>query len=143
MKAISLRQPWASLVVMGHKTIETRSWSTKYRGKLVIHATKRSPVVDDPELYDEAFLRVGNPFKLPKGCVIGECKLLDCVDACWAVRNVKGAEKEILFGDLSPGRFAWILTEIGFYNVPIPAKGAQGFWRWEPPMGHLTVINWV
>ncbi len=43
MKAISLHQPWASLVATGVKTIETRSWSTKYRGPLAIHAAKRQP----------------------------------------------------------------------------------------------------
>lgn len=41
MKAISLWQPWASLVAVGAKKIETRSWATKYRGSLAIHATKK------------------------------------------------------------------------------------------------------
>lgn len=41
MKVISLLQPWASLVILGHKKIETRSWNTKYRGDLLIHASKR------------------------------------------------------------------------------------------------------
>lgn len=42
MKALSLWQPWASLVAIGAKTIETRSWSTSYRGPLAIHAAKTS-----------------------------------------------------------------------------------------------------
>ncbi len=41
MKAISILQPWASLVALGHKKIETRSWNTKYRGELLIHASKK------------------------------------------------------------------------------------------------------
>lgn len=41
MKVISLLQPWATLAVIGQKKIETRSWSTKYRGPLLIHASKR------------------------------------------------------------------------------------------------------
>lgn len=41
--ALSLWQPWASLVALGAKTIETRSWSTKYRGPLLIHAARREP----------------------------------------------------------------------------------------------------
>ena len=44
MKAISLLQPWASLVVMGAKTIETRGWGTKYRGPILIHASKGKAV---------------------------------------------------------------------------------------------------
>jgi hypothetical protein len=43
MKALTLWQPWASLIALGAKTIETRSWSTKYRGPLAIHAAKRRP----------------------------------------------------------------------------------------------------
>lgn len=41
MKVISLRQPWALLVVLGHKKIETRSWKTTYRGDLLIHASQK------------------------------------------------------------------------------------------------------
>ena len=44
MKAITLRQPWASLVALGVKAIETRSWSTRYRGPLAIHAAARQPI---------------------------------------------------------------------------------------------------
>lgn len=60
MKALTLHQPWASLIALGVKTVETRSWSTAYRGPLAIHAAKRKPDVemmeDGPagELYDES-----------------------------------------------------------------------------------------
>lgn len=47
MKAITLHQPWASLVVVGAKTVETRSWATSYRGPLVVHAGKRPPAGSD------------------------------------------------------------------------------------------------
>src|SRR5690348_17556570 len=43
MKALTLTQPWASLVAIGAKRIETRSWSTSYRGPLAIHAAKGFP----------------------------------------------------------------------------------------------------
>lgn len=39
MKVISIMQPWATLIVLGHKKIETRSWNTKYRGEILIHAS--------------------------------------------------------------------------------------------------------
>lgn len=48
MKAVTLWQPWASLVAIGAKTIETRSWATSYRGPLAIHAAARKPAVPDP-----------------------------------------------------------------------------------------------
>jgi hypothetical protein len=43
MKALSLIQPWASLIVLGEKRIETRSWPTRHRGHLAIHANKNLP----------------------------------------------------------------------------------------------------
>ena len=44
MKALTIRQPWASLIAAGMKTIETRGWSTRYWGPLLIHAGKTKPV---------------------------------------------------------------------------------------------------
>lgn len=96
MKALTLRQPWASLVALGVKTIETRSWSTKYRGPLAIHAgAKRPPTVwlgpndDLPPAID----RIGMPWEGtegddyygswrwagPLGAVVATCTLVDVV----------------------------------------------------------------
>lgn len=47
LRAITLHQPWATLVALGVKTIETRSWPTKYRGRILIHAAKRTPTPGD------------------------------------------------------------------------------------------------
>jgi len=49
MKALTLWQPWASLIAVGAKRIETRSWSTKYRGPLAIHAAARKPDIESGE----------------------------------------------------------------------------------------------
>ena len=43
MKALSLTQPWAELVVLGEKQWETRSWRTSHRGRIAIHAAKKFP----------------------------------------------------------------------------------------------------
>lgn len=47
MKALSIRQPWAWLIVNGYKDIENRSWNTKFRGQVLIHASSRRPTVDE------------------------------------------------------------------------------------------------
>ncbi len=77
-KALSLLQPWASLVVMGLKKIETRSWTTKYRGTLLIHAGKGKAgalVAQQP-----AIKRYIPDFKdLPFGAIIGQVTLTDIV----------------------------------------------------------------
>jgi len=92
MKAITLWQPWASLIALGEKTIETRSWSTKYRGPLAIHAGLRCQarplggftVEDDtPRRSAKQFLMRGEslswPYRLPLGVVVATCELVDVV----------------------------------------------------------------
>ncbi|MEI6078297.1 MAG: ASCH domain-containing protein [Verrucomicrobiota bacterium] len=86
MKAISLRQPWAWLIIEGHKPIENRTWETKFRGDIQIHAAKGCTQTE----YDEAvaFVRSFNPVlaagippldRLEKGGIIGLVKITDCV----------------------------------------------------------------
>lgn len=80
MKAISLKQPWAGIVVAGVKDIENRSWSTKYRGKILIHASKK---------FDKRGLELAKKWNIPQsiitglstylGGIIGEVEIIDCV----------------------------------------------------------------
>lgn len=79
MKIISVKQPWASLIVNGLKDIENRDWRTHHRGPVLIHASSRQ----DPEATDAELRRrfgVGIPKHLPKGGVIGIVDIVDCVD---------------------------------------------------------------
>lgn len=134
MKALSLWQPWATLVALGFKQTETRSWSTKYRGPLAIHATKRFPdqakllCVETPFF---GYLQQGgytNWSTLPTGAVVAIVELVDCY------RIEEGSilyEPERSFGDYTPGRFAWKLINRQFME-PVRARGAQGLWNWEP-----------
>jgi ASCH domain len=72
MKIITLRQPWAELVVSGVKNIENRGWSTAYRGPVLIHAGLH--------VEREACRKHGvDPSKLPRGAVVGVVELADCV----------------------------------------------------------------
>jgi hypothetical protein len=91
MKALTLWQPWASLIAVGAKTIETRGWSTSYRGPLAIHASKRCEVgavgeydveKDNPRGTPPAYLMRGPmdwPYRLPLGAVVATCELVDVV----------------------------------------------------------------
>jgi hypothetical protein len=82
MKAISIRQPWAWLIVHGHKDIENRTWRTKHRGPILIHASK---TVDweAVELVREILAEEGIDFPdddaLETGGIVGQAKILDCV----------------------------------------------------------------
>ncbi len=139
MKALTLTQPWASLMAIGAKRIETRSWSTPYRGELVIHAAKGFPkwareFSKEPPvsvLFDQNY-----EFPLSRGlCIV---RLLGCFPTSEKglaqlafVAGVKPNAQELQFGDFSEGRYAW-LTE--FVRPLLPTtdvvKGALGLWEW-------------
>jgi hypothetical protein len=79
MKALSIRQPWASLIIAGIKNIENRSWSTSYRGKILVHASLK---VDKEgmgiakQLLGSGFVKAIHDYT---GGVIGEVEIIDCV----------------------------------------------------------------
>jgi hypothetical protein len=158
IKAITLFQPWASLVAMGEKRIETRSWSTRYRGPLAIHAGMNSMhmnvIMEHP--FSDVF---GDNRMFPFGAVVAVCKLVDCVPtariikglfiACelgfpyffLGLRKLVLVQHEFAFGDYSPGRYAWILDEVEMLPEPISAKGMLGLWDWEMPESEVNYVQ--
>ena len=133
MRALTITQPWATLVAIGAKRFETRSWRTNYRGPLVIHAAigfpKRAAELCSREPFTTALARAGilSPTDLPRGAFLATCRLIDCIPTEQAVGNLP-SEYELAFGDYSPGRWAWHLTDVTRLAVPIPARGALGLW---------------
>jgi len=86
MKALSIRQPWARLIINGYKDIENRTWKTKFRGKVLIHASQKI----DNFLYVSSDSRFKNillpaPKELETGGIIGEIDIIDCVDSCSSI----------------------------------------------------------
>lgn len=77
MKILSIRQPWASLIVSGVKDVENRTWSTRYRGPLLIHAAQRADDVTSDEIERRFGFRL--PPDMPLGGVVGVAELVDCV----------------------------------------------------------------
>ncbi len=130
MKALTLRQPWAALVARGAKRIETRSWKTAYRGPLAIHASTSMTVAEKRLLHREPFAREMGNCSLPLGTVIAIVELVEVEEI--TADNVPD-EPERSFGDYTPGRYAWRLTNVRQLTRPIPAKGALGLWEWDAP----------
>lgn len=136
-KAISLHQPWASLIAMGFKHYETRSWSTNYRGKLVICSAKKNTKQQRLN-YEKLASILGidltqNPWEsLPLGKAIALCDLTDCIKMTEDFIEAQ-SESEQLCGHWEPGRFAWKLDNIQLLSSPIPIKGQQGLWDVELP----------
>lgn len=132
MKAVSLTQPWATLVATGAKKLETRSWRTYHRGPLVIHAARRfhnaARAVCYTEPFAETLQRAGfyEAFELPTGAIVGIVTLIGCISTGQALEGIDPAEHA--FGDYRTGRFAWQLTQAVQLAQPIACKGALGLW---------------
>jgi ASCH domain-containing protein len=77
MKIISIKQPWAQLIASGAKDIENRTWPTRYRGSLLIHASQRADDVTSDEIERRFGVRL--PPVLPLGGVVGITEIVDCV----------------------------------------------------------------
>lgn len=108
MKAISLKQPWASMIARGDKTIETRTWPTKYRGDLLIVASK-------------------NPKRsgLPSGKAVCIVELVGC-------RPMTREDEQAARCEIYPRAFAWLLTNIRSIE-PFDVRGQLGFYEVELP----------
>jgi hypothetical protein len=131
-KALSLLQPWASLAVMGLKKIETRSWSTSYRGLLLVHAStgKSGSLIAQTDTIKQFI----PDFKsLPFGFIIGQVQLKDIV----RVSELHLSEEEVnklsleerAFGANNGSRFAWLFEQAEAYDEWIPATGRLGLWE--------------
>lgn len=160
MKAISLLQPWASLVVLGRKSFETqpwtpptvaekqyetRSWATKYRGRLAIHASgsTKFDFMAGSIPFAEVLKQHGieRSYQLPHGYVIGEVTLVECLKMADMTVNVPAnsidprsvSQQEWMFGDWSIGRWAWLFEDPIIYKTPVKQKGQLNVWNWDKP----------
>lgn len=131
-RALSLWQPWATLIALGAKQYETRSWATPYRGLLAIHAAKRTIQPAEIDSWIGGTLArhgYGDLRRLPLGAVLCVVRLVDVLPTEQVWHEVSW--QEIAFGDYSPGRYAWQLEFVERFEPPIPARGAQGLWTWS------------
>lgn len=114
--ALSVRQPWASLIIWGLKTVEIRTWSTKYRGPLFIHAAKRA---------DDAGMRRFYLDEPPCGCLIGMVDLVG-VDKVTPTAWKELAGSHLQIEPFVRGLYAWHLENARPLPVPIPYRGDRG-----------------
>lgn len=147
MKAISLWQPWASAIALGSKQIETRHWSTNYRGVIAIHAAKRlvrSEFDDFNSSYTwlAALHALGKTMGdgkrlenlMPFGAIVAVARLVTVRPTesftIYEVEVVNRAHpgyqwRERDMGDFYPGRFGWVLQDVHMLPNPVPCVGRQ------------------
>jgi hypothetical protein len=129
IKAITLHQPWASLVGR-YKHYETRGKATNYRGKIAIHAAIRQETTDY-QVNELADLLVGQ--EIPFGSVVAIAQLTDCIKMTEEFISQQ-SETELRCGLWEVGRYAWKLENVEILDEPIPARGMPGLWDIELPI---------
>lgn len=138
--ALSIRQPWAHAIVNGWKDIENRSWETRIRGLVCIHASalnKRSFTEDRDAylevLHDYAYRNSAPPHEMTDmdtvafGAIIGTARIVDCVsrhDSPWFF-----------------GRYGFVLADATALESPIPLKGALGFFDWRQRLAEPAKLD--
>ena len=147
MKAITLHQPWATLIEMGLKQIETRDWSPPARmigQRIAIHAGKRMADHADLNVLILTQMRgrygVGWGTKIPIGVMVATAVLGDTLvvvqeNPDGSVTAARGDTTKRIepdgYGDFSVGRHLWMLEDIARIDPPVPARGAQKLWEWR------------
>jgi len=111
MKALSIKQPWATWIAQGRKTIETRTWRTHHRGPLLICASKLPNTVWDRFEH--------RTYLFPTGCAVALCELVDC-------RPMIQADEPGACCDLYEGAWAWILADIRPLWTRLRVRGYPG-----------------
>lgn len=126
MKALTVKQPWASLIISAGKNIENRDWRTNYRGIIAIHSSakfEQSEMEDAcdfmrgfiPKFSSRIFQREHKSKPLTLGVILGTVEILDCVkesDSPWFC-----------------GEFGFVLANPVAFAEPIPCRGALQFWN--------------
>jgi len=135
MKALTVQQPYATLIMEGVKRFETRSWrppTARTGGPILVdfavHAGARFDKNTPPEIAHIVSWR-----SYPLGVVLGIAHLVWVYPAEVIRDRERGNVDELNMGDFSDGRFAWELEVVEVFAKPIPAKGKQGLWEWERP----------
>ena len=125
MRVLTIKQPWASLIIEGYKRFEFRSWKTKYRGELLIHAGKSI----DKEAYERL---KGYLTEMPLGKIIGRVELTDCIKTTpeFFAERLKG-NKDIYTKSIFKEDYAWQVELKEKFDKPIDVKGKLGLWDYE------------
>lgn len=128
--ALSVQQPWAWGLVSGVKPVENRTWATKYRGPLAIHASLKPDSNPAFDILRERCKALGLVFppeeQLTLGAIIGSVTVVDCVRA----EDLKLDEHKRWAVPLA---WCWIVTDAVAFAAPTKMRGALGLWRVRQP----------
>jgi predicted transcriptional regulator len=124
MKCLSLKQPYAELLVSGKKTIEVRKWNTKFRGRFLVHASKN--------INEEACKRLKiDQTKFVTGSIIGKANLYDIISYGSKNSFLKDKNKHFASSNYNKPKYAFLVNQTKRFDIPIPIRGKLGFFNVE------------
>lgn len=127
MKVLTIKQPFATLIAEGLKEYEFRTWKTKYRGEVLIHAGKG---IDKKAMEKYKHLNL----TYPTGCIIAKATITDCVKIDDNTRKMLSYKNSIIYSsiieDSNWNGYGFRLENIEKIN-PIPASGKLSFWEFD------------
>ena len=117
-RALTVRQPWATWIALKAKDVENRTWATKRRGPILIHAG----LAFEEDAWDHPAVASKLPalVSVPTGVIIAAASIVDCHEAAGCCAP---------WGDQSPGVFHWALAEVHPLVAPVSCSGTLSFWR--------------
>lgn len=125
MKVLTVKNPWATLIVNGYKEYEFRSWKTNYRGKILIHSSAN---------LEKNMLSRFQDYNLDctNGAIIGEAEIVDCILVDEEFNKELTSINPVVYGKSNHiEKYAWKLENIKKYDNPIHIKGKLGLWNYE------------
>jgi hypothetical protein len=120
MKVLTIKQPFAELILQGKKTIELRKWNTKFRGDFLVHASKNA---------DLDAMKKFNFSERPAGFILGKTSLIDVKH--YGNEEQFNEDKGKHLTNSAWGNYGFLLKDSSKFEKPIPALGKLGFWNFE------------
>jgi ASCH domain. len=124
VKVITIKQPWATLIVKGLKKYEFRSWKTKFRGEIYIHAGKGRD-----KKYIEKLKEFG--FDYPSSKIVGKVNITDCISIDEKMNKKITLENELIYGNKKREGYAWKLEEPKEILYDKDINGKLSLWDYE------------
>ena len=122
MKCLSVSQPYADLIVKGKKTIELRTWNTKFRGEFLVHAPFK--------IKKDACKNLGiDETKLRTGVIIGKAKIYDVKTYASITELKMDYQKHFASEEFLHHKYGFLLRNPKEFRIPIPFKGSLGFFN--------------
>ncbi|MDD3453207.1 MAG: NUDIX domain-containing protein [Bacilli bacterium] len=134
MKIITIKEPWASLIINGYKKFEFRNWKTKYRGNILIQASK------NPDLKN---INKFNDYKLKyaSGEIIGQAQLTDCILVDNKLKKQLCEQNNLVYENVEENKYALSLDNVVKFENKIPCKGQLGIWNYNEELRNLYDEN--